>query len=305
MKYYIGIDGGGTKSDCILADENNYIINSVRGGALNLFNLGPAESAITIQQIISSCLLSSNIKLSQITGIGIGAAGAGQLEDAIELEKILTQLYPVGIKIKVVSDAEAALEGAFTGKPGCILIAGTGSIIYGKDDNCNIYRCGGYGKLLGDQGSGYSIGRKGLTAVIKQYDQSGKHTAITRLLFEKFGISSFKKVIHSVYKESFDVASVAPLVIEAAAMNDSVAIEIIDEETDSLIELISYMAGKLKKNSINIVFIGTLIATENYYSSVLKKKIENSNKVITIKLAEYPPAMGAIFTLNKMTAEIN
>jgi N-acetylglucosamine kinase-like BadF-type ATPase len=299
MKYFIGIDGGGTKSDCILTDEKYLILNTVRGGVLNLLTLGPDESVKIINQIINTCLTSTGIKLSQIDRIGIGAAGAGQREDASELEKSLIGFYTEKINISVVSDAEAGLEGAFNGKPGCLLISGTGSIIYGKDDNGLIHRCGGYGRIIGDPGSGYSIGKKGIIAVIKQFDNTGKHTAITRLLNEKSGISSFKEIIRAVYKESYDIASIAELVIEAAELNDPAAREIVDDETDSILELISCMVKKLKKNAVDIVFAGSLISSVNYFSDILREKISDSYKYLSIKQPEYPPAMGAIFILNK------
>jgi N-acetylglucosamine kinase-like BadF-type ATPase len=299
MKYYIGIDGGGTKTDCILTDENFIILNSVKGGSLNLLTKGPEESARTIFEILNTCLYSTKIQLSQIAGIGIGTAGAGRTEDASKLRKILTSMLPDEIKISVVSDAEAALEGAFNGKQGCILISGTGSIIYGKGSDGIISRCGGYGRILGDPGSGYSIGKKGLTAVIKQFDNAGKSTAITSLLNEKLPIKSLSDIITAIYKENFEIASIAPLVIKAAEINDPSAIEIIDEETDSLLELISCMIKKLKNNAIEIVFTGSLIATENSFSFILKEKISNVFKHLTIKQPEYPPAMGAVFIMDK------
>ncbi len=302
MKYYIGIDGGGTKTDCILTDENNLILNSVRGGSLNLMNHGPYVSATTIYNIINTCLHLTEIQISQISGIGIGIAGAGRTDDVSELEKNLSRFFLPKIKISVYSDAEAALEGAFNGRPGCILISGTGSIIFGKDDNDVVHRCGGYGRMLGDPGSGYSIGQKGLIASIRQYDQTGKSTEITRLLSEKLYIKSFKDIIDAVYKEKFDIASLAPLVIEAFELNDLLAIEIIDKETDSLLELISCMIKKLKKESIEIVFTGSLISNKNGFSSSLIDKMSDSFRHLIIKQPEYPPSMGAIFIMNKERA---
>ena len=302
MKYFIGIDGGGTKSDCILTDENYLILNSVRGGSLNLLNQGTTESANTIQQLINTCLNSTTIQLFNIAGIGIGAAGAGRIEDADELSKCLKGLLPDVIKINVVSDAEASLEGAFNGKPGCILISGTGSIIYGKDEKGIMYRCGGYGRILGDPGSGYSIGRKGLTAAIKEYDHAGSRTAISGLLIEKFQIKSFKEIINAVYKDKFNIASAALLVIEAAEMNDRTAIKIINEETDSLLKLISCMIKKLKTDSLDIVLTGSLISKENSFSFVLKEKIAGIFKQVNIKQPEYPPAAGAIIIMNRVKA---
>ena len=299
MKYYIGIEGGGTKSDCILADENYIIHKSVREGPLNLLNQGPDEATKTIQTLINSSLFSTEIKISQIAGIGIGIAGAGRAEDASELLKRLMDFYPEGTKIHVTNDAEAALEGAFTGRPGCILISGTGSIIYGKDAEGNIYRCGGYGKVLGDQGSGYSTGKKGLLSAIKDYDNTGKPTIISKMLEEQFQIKSFNEIITSVYKNNFEIAAAAQLVIKAAEMGDAIANQIIEEETNSLLDLISCMINKLKKDDIEIVFTGSLISNDNKFSFILREKISNTFRNLTIKQPEFPPVLGAIFIMNK------
>ncbi len=99
------------------------------------------------------------------------------------------------------------MEGAFSGKPGCILIAGTGSILFGKDKNGLMHRNGGFGRIIGDEGSGHSIGRKGLSAVAKELDGRGKSTLITKMLNKKYNISSASDLIINVYKNNFDIAS--------------------------------------------------------------------------------------------------
>src|ERR1039457_2294376 len=170
MKYFIGIDGGGTKTDCIITDENYNQLYSLKGGSLNLLASSPSESSKTILQLINSCLSKLDISITQIDCIGIGAAGAGRIEDSEKLEFNLKPLIPYSAKLRVITDSEAALEGAFNGNPGCILISGTGSIIFGKDQFGMIHRCGGYGKILGDEGSGFMLGKKGLIAVAKQFD---------------------------------------------------------------------------------------------------------------------------------------
>src|ERR1017187_9211014 len=125
MKYFIGIDGGGTKTDCIITDENYNQLYSLKGGPLNLLSSPPSESSRTIYQLIISCLSKLNITLEHIDCIGIGAVGAGRNEDAEKFEQNLNDLLLPTIKLNVTSDAEAALEGAFNGKPGCVLISGT------------------------------------------------------------------------------------------------------------------------------------------------------------------------------------
>lgn len=299
MKYFIGIDGGGTKTDCIITDENYNQLFSLKGGPLNLLTTISSESSKIIIQLINSCLSKLNITLAHLDCIGIAAAGAGLIEDSEKLEINLKSLLPHLINLKVTTDAEAALEGAFNGKPGCILISGTGSIIFGKDQNGIIHRCGGFGKILGDEGSGYMIGKKGLVAAAKEFDGRGEKSLITDLLKDKYQIQSFQGIINAVYNNDLDISGVAPLVLASAGNNDKVALRIIDEETEELLTLISCMMNKLKKENIEICFTGRLISTINVFSTTLKNKLAASYKLIKIKEPEYPPAIGAVFIAKK------
>jgi|ERR1035437_22374 N-acetylglucosamine kinase-like BadF-type ATPase len=304
MKYFIGIDGGGTKTDCIITDEHYNQLYSLKGGPLNLLSSPPSESSRTIFQLINSCLSKLNITLTHLDCIGIGAAGAGRIEDSEKLELNLKDLLPHSIKLKVITDAEAALEGAFIGKTGCILISGTGSIIFGKDQNGGIHRCGGFGKILGDEGSGYMLGKKGLIAAAKEFDGRGEKSLITALLKDKLQIESGQDIIDAAYKNNLDISGVAPLVLASAGNNDKVALGIIEEETEELLNLITCMMKKLNKDNIEICFIGSLISTINVFSTTLKNKLAASFKLIKIKEPEYSPAMGAIFIAKKKFTEI-
>jgi N-acetylglucosamine kinase-like BadF-type ATPase len=299
MKFFIGIDGGGTKTDCIITDENFNQLFSLKGGPLNLLTSTPSESSRTILQLINSCISKLDITLSQLDCIGIGAAGAGRTEDSEKLEIVLKALIPHSIKLRVITDAEAALEGAFNGKPGCILISGTGSIIFGKDQFDTIHRCGGFGKILGDEGSGYMLGKKGLIAVAKEFDGRGEKSLITELLKDKYQIQSGQDLINAVYNNNLDISGIAPIILASAGNNDKVALRIIDEETDELLLLISCMVKKLKQENIEISFVGKLINTINIFSNTLKNKLTDSYKLIKIKKPEYSPAMGAVFIAKK------
>jgi N-acetylglucosamine kinase-like BadF-type ATPase len=295
MKYFIGIDGGGTKTDCIITDWNYNPLFSTKSGPLNVLSSPPAESSRTIIKLINTCLFELKISFEQVECIGIGAAGAGRIEDANNLEKALKYHIPQSIKLKIMTDAEAALEGAFNGGPGSILISGTGSIIFGKDLSGKIYRCGGYGRIIGDEGSGYLIGKKGLITAAKEFDGRGEKSSITDLLKNRYKINSLKDIINAVYKNDIDIAALVPIILASAGNDDKAALKIIDEETDELIGLILCMLKKLDDEIAEICFSGSLISTVNIFSITLRNKLAHSYKMIKIKEPLFPPAMGAIF----------
>lgn len=304
MSYIIGIDGGGTKTHCLLTKLDGSVVHECYGGPSNFLVQGITPVAETLLRLISSCCENSKVSLEEISIVLLGTTGAGRRSDAERLELGFNDfLTDKNVKLKlfrVESDARIALEGAFSGKPGSILIAGTGSIMFGKDVQGNIHRVGGFGRFLGDEGSGYMLGKKGLVAVSKEFDGRGNKTLITQLLKEKFKIDSPEILITEIYKNNFDIASVAPIVIQAAEKNDELALKIIEDETDELVLHISTMQKKLNEEILLVAFIGGIITNKNIYSDTLRKKINTKLSHIAVKDAENSPAMGAVLMAKKI-----
>ncbi len=304
MKYIIGIDGGGTKTECAIADLSGKILYRTFGKSSNFLTIGVDAAVENLFELIKGILFKIEADFGDVKMLLIGTAGAGREEDAGVLEAKFndyTMREGINIKyVKVVSDARIALEGAFSGNAGCILIAGTGSILFGKDKNGYIHRSGGFGRLIGDEGSGYSIGRKGLAAVAKELDGRGKATLITQQLNKKHNISSAPDLIINVYKNNFDIASAAEVVLSAAGENDPVALQILNEEADELLLHINAVMKKMKSKKLDIAFTGSLIANKNTYSDMLKKKIADNLPSVNIKEPDNTPVEGAILLTKEM-----
>lgn len=300
MKYFIGIDAGGSKTKIAIADEKSDIIYSASGNAANILKEGTKSAAKLVAGLINKSLSDSGIFPEDIAGTVIGAAGAGRKSDAenfsAELEKFLSGRF----ETRVISDAEAALEGAFGGKPGCILISGTGSIAYGKDKNGNIYRSGGFGRLIGDEGSGYSIGRKGLNEFSRQLDGRREKSLLYEVLKIKLNVKSPDDLISVVNAENFNIASVAPPVIETAPQGDKICLKIIDEETNELIDLGTSVFSKSQTGEKRLSLSGSIISTENYFSSTFKQKLYKKFPGIKIIEPEFPPETGAVLIAIKL-----
>lgn len=306
MKYLIGMDGGGTKTKCILTDFDLNPIYETTGGPSNFLMLGNEKVSETVLDLINECAKHQKINLADIEAIVIGTTGGGRRSDAESLENaIIESANSKKIVLKnfrVESDARIALEGAFSGKPGSILIAGTGSIMFGKDANGEIHRVGGFGRFLGDEGSGYRIGQRGLNAVAKDFDGRGNKTLITQLALEKFSINSPEDLITEIYRNNFDIASAAPIVIEAAEKNDKEAVKILESESDEMILHISSMKEKLNENVLYVSLIGSLLTTENYYSYMFKEKVVRKFTDVVIKEAENTPEIGAVLMAKNLVS---
>lgn len=177
-----------------------------------------------------------------------------------------------------------------------------GSILFGKDEKGVIHRVGGFGRLIGDEGSGYSIGRKALNAVSKSSDGRGEETLISELLNSKMNSGSANAIINKVYNEKLDVASVAKIVIEAAEEGDLIAEDILDEEADELVLHIRSLIEKFRTNILSVAFSGSLIDNENFYSDLLKRKIKSTLPNVKITQAVLSPIGGAILFAKKLSS---
>ncbi|HEX3072616.1 MAG TPA: BadF/BadG/BcrA/BcrD ATPase family protein [Ignavibacteriales bacterium] len=297
MQYFIGMDGGGTKTACVLVDTNLKALHKCAGGASNFLIIGTDTVSRHLSNLINECLSSAKIKADEISGIVLGTTGAGRRNDAEKMENDFTEFAKTSglgtLSFRVESDARVALEGAFAGRPGSILIAGTGSIMFGKDVKGEIHRVGGFGRFIGDEGSGYSIGRKGLKELAKSYDGRGATTLLSKLASAKFELTSPESIINAVYKNNFDIASIAPLVIEAAEKNDDVCLNILNEECMELMLHITAMKKKINTDILNISLIGGIVSSDNFFSRIFNKRVSENFPFAKIKLPEFPPEIGA------------
>ncbi|MEI7812575.1 MAG: BadF/BadG/BcrA/BcrD ATPase family protein [Ignavibacteria bacterium] len=297
MQYLIGIDGGATKTACIATDMDRNILFECFGGPSNFLITGADKVSEMLFSLITRCRDKLQCSYSDFASIVLGTTGAGRRTDAEELElsfKACTAAHSVSLPFHVESDAMVALEGAFSGKAGSILISGTGSVMFGKDASGSIHRVGGFGRFIGDEGSGYVIGRNGLSLLSKEYDGRGSKTMLSELVSAKFNISDPDRLITAIYKNQFDIASVAPLVIEVAEKGDRLCKSVLIQECSELIEHIRAMIKKINEPTLNLSLTGSIITSDNYFSGIFKERIAESLPNVKIQKPDYPPAMGAI-----------
>ncbi len=299
MEYIIGMDGGGTKTHGIISDLDGNPVAEVMGGSANFQMLGVDVVARSIFKLILELVEKIGRSFSDVKIIVIGLAGAGKEEDKNRVYNgIIKVADEYGLKLPkliIETDARIALEGAFMGDAGIVLISGTGSVMFAKDINGEIHRVGGWGRFIGDEGSGFSIGCEALRAVAKFIDGRGEKTILKDLIFEKFKISDLREVVSKIYSGEFDLASIAPIVMEAGERGDEIAVKILDEACSELLSHIKAMLGKANfGEQVKLVLMGGVLRSENYLSRKLKREI--SEKFPQIDLIEpiASPAYGAI-----------
>ena len=178
---------------------------------------------------------------------------------------------------------------------------GPGSIAFGKDEKGDIHRVGGWGRILGDEGSGFFIGKQALTVVCRHLDGRSLSTTLTAIIAKKFGLRTSADIITAIYKKDFNIASIAPLVFDAMEKGDAAASEIVQHASNELTEHVRALTMKFQDGSekgsgrrISLSFIGGLIDHETPLTQSLRRQISNLFPNIDVVAPKSPPAYGAV-----------
>jgi N-acetylglucosamine kinase-like BadF-type ATPase len=167
VPYYLGIDGGGTKTTCAVGDELR-LLASATAGPSNIVRVGETQARESLQQSVRQACAAAGVTAAQISHTCAGGAGAARAELAEIVRRSLAEILPT--PIDVVGDMQIALEAAFDTGPGVIVNAGTGSFACGRDQQGTTVRAGGWGFAIGDEGSAHWIGRTAVNAVLRAAD---------------------------------------------------------------------------------------------------------------------------------------
>ena len=182
--YVLGIDVGGSKTVCLLADEVGTVLAEVRGPGANLQAAGELQVEKIVHRAMEDALGRSRRPPAVVC---VGIAGSTATTTRASCSSIMHRISR-GARIVVVNDALIALVAAAGESPGIVIVAGTGSIAFGRNARGLAARAGGWGHMIGDEGSGYWIGRQALAAAVREVDGRGPHTALTEDVLAHFGV---------------------------------------------------------------------------------------------------------------------
>lgn len=282
--YYCGWDGGGSKTQVCILDQQGTTIAEATFGSLN-----PNGATIEIvNETIKNCIAfmkSAMTDINRCIGLVIGLAGISNKNTAIMVENAIRKSGYDG-NLKLLGDHEIALAGAIE-EQGAILIAGTGSICLCRNENGHIFRCGGYGHLIDDEGSGYAIGRDIVKAVAYAFDGRGDETILKDLVFNYLKIRNLPDLITWLYSETTskkDIASLAPLLIDALNKDDTLAINIAQKAAK---ELAFLLISALKKANITTGEFALMGSIFKYYDYIKAETIKNiKNELPDLQIIE-------------------
>ncbi len=279
MNYYLGIDGGGSKTTCAVGDETAQLA-TVTTGPSNIIRVGESRARESLHEAISQACAAAHIDPKQLKCACIGVAGAAHEEIAAAVSKIVAELIPA--KIEVVGDMEIALEAAFGPAPGVIVIAGTGSIAYGRDAQGRTARAGGWGFAVSDEGSAHWIGRAAVAGLLRANDdrEEAGHAAGSTPLFAElrkaWNCSMIDELVR-IANSTPDFAALFPAVLAAASAEDAVAKRVLAQAAEELARLAGIVMHHLFASSdaisVSLAMVGGVFRHAKTVREAFQKEI--------------------------------
>src|SRR5512143_433097 len=242
MSFYLGIDGGGTKTRCALGDDSQVLATAMTGGS-NVIRLGAARAREALHAGVEEVCAAAKISPDQIRSICVGASGAGRPDVVAAIRSILAELTPA--TIQVVGDTVTTLEAAFGSGPGIVAIAGTGSIVYGRDAAGTTARAGGWGFAVSDEGSGQWIGRQAVSTVLHAHD-AGLETSLTEAVLNEWNLDSLDDLVQTANSTPPpEFPRLFPVVLRVAENGDSLARTLLESAGTELARLTDMVIRRL------------------------------------------------------------
>lgn len=285
---YLGMDGGGTRTRALLCDGEGRILHSAEAGPGNLNAVGEAALAATLQALIRDCLQHAGGRTPHSC---LSLAGA---ESPEVRERVHALIHgELNGPTHITSDLDAALEGAFGGTAGILLICGTGSVCQGRRANGEAVRSGGWGYLVDDAGSGSWIGRLAIGRALRQLDNRAPASALRGAILNALQITTPEEITTRLYHPPLQpgqLAALAPLVCELADAGDPAATQILNAAADELAALVHAVADALDPEDRRVCFTGGLLDRD----TALRTRLLSRLTAYAIAPAKCPPVAGAV-----------
>jgi len=290
---FAGVDGGGTRSTLLLADAAGRELARVSGEAGLVDPRHPERSAEVIAQLVRMASAQAGLAGAP-AALCAGLAGVGNEAERAAVEMALAGAAGV---VRVVTDGEIALHGAFGGGPGVLLIAGTGSVAYGRGpEDGRVERCGGWGMYVGDEGSGYALGRAALAAALRSVDGREGETRLLPVLLERLRLDGPRGIPPWAGRAAkAEVASLARHVLEVAAAGDPVALRLVEQQAAELASHGIALAHRLGPwpGDVPVVFHGGVLRS-GLFATLVDRELAHSAYRYRIQPARADAVHGAL-----------
>ncbi len=290
--FFAGIDGGGTRTTVICRDADGALVGQNVFGPFNLNGIGKDAFCLLLDQII--VYLKS---LGNCLGACIGASG---VDNELLVNLAEDSFENAGIRLRLLSDYEIAHTGALDGEEGIIAISGTGSVCFGRTKDGKTMRSGGWGHLIGDDGSAYGLGRDALIAVTKCIDGYGEPTALCSMISDELGLCDQTSIISYVYSnDKRAVANLSPLVERACSLKDPVALKMVEDNAEALVENVISVSRGLGLDGCRLALIGGLFEHGTNFRRCFLNELERRKANLQVTSPLHNAAEGALLEAEK------
>ena len=300
MSIFLGIDGGGSKTSCVIGDDNSSLGTGTSAGS-NVIRVGERQARESLGAAVRQACAAANISPAQVERTCVGIAGGARPEIATVVRGLLAEF--VGGEIEVVGDMVIALQAAFGRGPGVIVIAGTGALAYGRNSKGEIARAGGWGFAISDEGSGHWIGRSAVSACMRASDEARADS--TRMLFESimksWGLTTREQLVVAANAAlnsggAFDFAALLPAVLSAAATGDATAQAVLNQAGVELATLAKIVIGRIFSNAdaVPVAVSGGVFCNCETVRQVFYDRLRGEYPQVIPNVTLVDPAMGAL-----------
>jgi len=310
-RYFLGIDAGGTKTNCLVADAAGNILGFGRGGAGNYECYGVAAAREELDRAANEALAQAELSLNQINGVGLAIAGADLPEDYVMLEReIFTPMFGE-IPRMFRNDSMGGLRGGTRNPFGIVIACGTGCVCAGRNRAGEETRVGGISEDYGDMVSGSSIGLEGLKAVWRARDGVTGPTLMTGLFVERSGLPDVDALFHAMYHgrvKPDDLQPMAKLVFDAALAGDAIACDILEWGGKYLGEMVNTAARHLnmREDVFDVVMAGSVFkGSSPVLADRLRTQIHRECPNARTVFPVYEPVVGALLLGMELEITVN
>lgn len=298
MALFLGIDGGGTKTRCVVGDEHR-VLGTALTSSCKIQRVGEDEARRALHTVVKEACDAAGVSVNRIDQACIGIAGITDGSVTEWVQRALAQV--ISAPVEVVSDVLIALEAAFGDAPGCIVAAGTGSFAIGRNEEGKMVRAGGWGPAVSDEGSGYWIGRAAVAATLRAYD-SGKNTALLPAIMDAWRVSSrqeFTRIASSSPPPDF--AQLFPKVLQVAEMGDATATDIIMRAGFELAELAMIVIRQLwpEAQRVRVAVSGGVLQNSRFIRQVFASTLRCARPEAALTFGNIEAVMGALILARK------
>jgi N-acetylglucosamine kinase-like BadF-type ATPase len=295
MNFYLGLDGGGTKTEAALIDETGRLVAQTRGGAANPLRSSFAHAFTALDDAAARALAAASVESTDVRGVSAGIAGAGQVRVVKRVVAFLTTRFR-DAEIETLTDLEIALESISCEGPAVVLVAGTGSAAFGRDGAGRTARAGGWGPWFSDEGSAFDIGRCALAALAQAHDEAVPPGTFEQAVATALGADDWEEVVEHVLRRPLErLPTVFPAVAGAADAGSHAARAVLDQAAVKLAGLAGVVIRRLglERTEFALGRVGGVFGRSAYLDQQMEQRLAGLAPGARLTAAEFSPAVAA------------